>query len=88
MLVIPAFGIFITGGLSTKANRTAYITIVASVFQIIGYGLMTTINGTSGGLGKTYGFQVLLWLGFGMSISSTTTMVQVRYYSRPLLLCK
>ncbi|KAK4565588.1 hypothetical protein LTR86_004205 [Recurvomyces mirabilis] len=83
MLVTSALGIFITGGLSSKANRTAYTTIAASGFQIVGYGLMTTIKETTAGLGRTYGFQVLLGLGFGMSITSTTMMVIVRYYSRP-----
>ena len=88
MLVTSALGIFIAGGLSSKANRTAFTTIVASALQVVGYGLMTTISESSADLGKTYGFQVFLGLGFGISIASTTMMVLVRYYSRPTFLCE
>jgi hypothetical protein len=85
MVVSAALGTFIAGGLSRKINLTAYTTIVASAIQLIGYGLMTTLSTDPmfAQRSKVYGFEMLLGLGFGMSIASTTILTILRFLDQP-----
>lgn len=79
MLLTSALGAFVGGAINSKRNVTAYTLTTASAFQVIGYGLMTTLG--SGGhfsKGRLYGFQVFLGLGFGLSIASATQMTALQ----------
>ncbi|KAK5173007.1 uncharacterized protein LTR77_003129 [Saxophila tyrrhenica] len=85
MVVSAAVGTFLAGGLSRRCNLTAYTTIVASAIQLLGYGLMTTLGASDSKniMAKTYVFEVLLGLGFGMSIASTTILTVLRFLAQP-----
>lgn len=89
MVFSAALGTFVAGGLSKKRNLTAYTTILASAIQLLGYGLMTTLtpNEYEGDAARntrnTYGFEVLLGFGFGMSIASTTLLTIFRFLAEP-----
>lgn len=84
MVVSAAAGTFFAGGLSRRWNLTAYTAIAGSALQAIGYGSMTTLSSSSTqNMNHTYGFEVLLGLGFGMSIASTTILTVYRFLSQP-----
>lgn len=85
MVVSSAGGTFFAGGLSKKWNVTAYTAIAGSALQIIGHGLMTTLSTRDGhgDMAKIYGLQILLGLGFGMSLASTTLLTVIRFLDQP-----
>jgi hypothetical protein len=83
MMATAALGTFVAGGASSKRNITAYTTIAGSAFQLLGYGLMTTLGRDIEVSSRIYGFGVLLGLGFGMSVTSTTIMVFLQYLTQP-----
>ncbi|KAH9810508.1 Major facilitator superfamily domain, general substrate transporter [Teratosphaeria destructans] len=77
-----AVGTFIAAAMSSWINLTSYATVIASGLQVVGCGLFTSLTDTRHVSESAYGFQVLLGLGFGMSIASTTIMVLLRFLSR------
>jgi hypothetical protein len=83
MMATAALGTFIAGGASSKWNATAHTTTIGSALQVVGYGLMSTLGQDTLASAKTYGFEVLLGLGFGMSVTSTTIMVFLRHFKQP-----
>ena len=77
MMVSSAVGSLTAGALNSKRNLTMYTLIVASAFQILGYGLMITLGDASPTPSKQYGFQVFLGLGFGMTMPAVTIVGQL-----------
>lgn len=69
LLVSAAIGSLL-GGLTT--NHTFPALAAASSLMALGTGLLSTLSNHSGVQPKTYGFEVLLGLGVGLSISSST----------------
>ena len=65
-----------------KGNFTAVTTILGSAFQVVGYGLMTTLRSKGGIPTPVYGYQILLGIGFGMSIASTMILSVLQCLTR------
>ena len=82
-MMVAACGTFSAGMLSEKRNLTALTTVTAISLKVIRYGLMTTLGSSEQTLGELYGFEVLLGLGFGMSIASATLMLIWPYQKSP-----
>lgn len=78
-----AVGTVGTGALLKKGNFTAITTILGSGLQVLGYGLMTTLGNRGGIPTPVYGYQVLLGIGFGMSIGSTMILSVLQCLKRP-----
>jgi hypothetical protein len=78
MLVFSGLGAILGGFASARHNNTSYTLIIASAFQLLGYGLMTTLGLTTDVPAKQYGFQIFLGLGFGMTMSSATQMMHLQ----------
>ena len=87
MLVFSAVGAVTGGVLSAKRNNTAFTLVAAAASQVLGYGLMTTIGDTTSVPAKLYGFQIFLGLGFGLSMSSATQMINLQVEPRWLGEC-
>ncbi|RDA91221.1 hypothetical protein CP533_3409 [Ophiocordyceps camponoti-saundersi (nom. inval.)] len=69
-----AAGSFLGGALSSKRNNTSYTLVGASCLQLVGVGLMTTMNGTQLSAAAQYGYQAIFGLGVGLSFSAATIM--------------
>ncbi|RDA83749.1 hypothetical protein CP532_4990 [Ophiocordyceps camponoti-leonardi (nom. inval.)] len=69
-----AAGSFLGGALSSKRNNTSYTLVGASCLQLLGVGLMTTMNGTQLSAAAQYGYQAIFGLGVGLSFSAATIM--------------
>ncbi|RCI08715.1 hypothetical protein L249_4762 [Ophiocordyceps polyrhachis-furcata BCC 54312] len=69
-----AAGSFLGGALSSKRNNTSYTLVGASCLQLLGVGLMTTMNGTQLTAATQYGYQAIFGLGVGLSFSAATIM--------------
>jgi hypothetical protein len=57
-----------------KKNRTFETLIVATCFMTLGTGLLSTLSPTLAAEPKTYGFQVLTGLGFGLTVSTVSML--------------
>lgn len=79
MMAASAVGSFIAGGILRKRSYTSHIIAVATGLQVLGYGLMSTIDHQRGTPKAIYGFEIFLGLGFGASIASATMMVQFQF---------
>lgn len=78
MLVFSGIGAVVGGLANARRNYTSYTLAVASAFQVLGYGLMTTIGQSTVVPAKQYGFQIFLGLGFGMSMAAATQMMNMQ----------
>ncbi|KAJ9155023.1 Major facilitator superfamily transporter [Pleurostoma richardsiae] len=74
MLVTVAVGSSIGGVVTGKTKRICETLVVATILVTIGCALETTVSGTSKIEPKTTGFLALIGLGFGLSVSSSTTL--------------
>jgi hypothetical protein len=83
MTASAAVGTFIAAAMSSRWNLTAYGTIIASALQVVGYGLTTTLDDEREISASIYGYQVILGVGFGMSIASTTILILLRFFNKP-----
>ncbi|KAI2617048.1 MFS general substrate transporter [Hypoxylon sp. NC1633] len=84
MLGATSFGAFSAGAISRKRNNTSWTMMVAHAFQLIGIGLMSTLNDATTETRAQYGFQVLLGLGFGLALGAGTMMASVQSQSQDL----
>lgn len=82
MMVSSAIGSITGGAISSRRNLTSYTLIAGSAFQLLGYGLMTTLGDISPTPVKQFGFQVFLGLGFGLVMPSVTITVQLEVEPR------
>ena len=67
-------GSFLGGVASSKKNRTSPALVLATSLILLGSGLMSTLGGGKEFYTPTYGYQILLGLGVGLSVSSTTVL--------------
>ena len=81
-----ATGSLVAGGASKKRNNTSLIIAIGTGLQVLGYGLMSTLDHGRSTPKALYGYEVFLGLGFGLSIASATLMVQLQCQNRPHLL--
>ena len=65
----------IGGAISSKKNLTSYQLIGAACFMLVGSGLLSTVSNGPGISPALYGYQVLLGLGIGITLSSYTLLV-------------
>ena len=78
MMVSSALGSLVGGGINSRRNLTSYVLVVSSAFQLLGYGLMTTIGNSSPTSHHHFGFQVFLGLGFGLAMPAVTIIGQTQ----------
>jgi hypothetical protein len=83
LLVSSGIGSMVGGMVSRKRNNTAYGLIASSAFQLLGYGLMTTLGNNGSVPAKQYGFQVCIGIGFGLSMASSTHMMTLQLQREP-----
>lgn len=74
MMASSALGSLIGGAINTKKNLTPFTLMAGSAFQLLGYGLMSTLGDDSPTPSNNFGFQVLLGFGFGMIMPTVTIM--------------
>jgi hypothetical protein len=72
MLGSVAIGSTIGGAASSKKNNTFPVLVVASCLMTLGTALMSTLSNTTKVEPKTYGFQVLVGMGFGLTVSTVS----------------
>jgi hypothetical protein len=78
MMVASAIGSIGAGAINSRREMSSTILITASAFQLLGYGLMTTLGNERPTPTKQFGFQVFLGLGFGLAMPVVTQIVQLR----------
>ncbi|KAI1497920.1 major facilitator superfamily domain-containing protein [Biscogniauxia marginata] len=84
MLGATSFGAFFAGAVSRKQNNTSLTLMAAHCFQILGIGLLSTLNDITTEIKAQYGFQVLLGLGIGLSLGAATIMASVQSHHADL----
>lgn len=72
MLGASAIGSTIGGAASSKKNNTFPVLVIAACLMTLGTGLMSTLSNTVKVEAKTYGFQVLIGMGFGLTVSTVS----------------
>ncbi|KAF7595516.1 hypothetical protein BBP40_005852 [Aspergillus hancockii] len=70
MLLLSSFGAGCGGIINSKKNVSFYTLLTAITLQIIGLGLMATLPASGSLPAAQYGFQAILGLGFGLSLTS------------------
>lgn len=83
LLLLPlmgamAIGSALGGAMSSKKNLTFWTLNAASIFMLIGSGLMSTIPGTLSPAAKQWGFEIILGLGLGLNLSTSTLMTSLQ----------
>ena len=86
MMVASAIGSLLGGGVNRKRNVTPFTLMAASAFQLLGYGLMSSLGDASPTPQKNFGFQIFLGLGFGLTMPSVTIIAQL--HAEPRWSCK
>ena len=72
-----AAGSFVGGVVSSKKNNTSPTLISAGCFTLLGCGLLSTLGGGKEFYKPTYGYQVILGLGVGLTFSSVTVLTNI-----------
>jgi hypothetical protein len=72
MLGAVAIGSTIGGAASSKRNNAFPVLVIAACLMTLGTGLMSTLSNTLKVEPKTYGFQVLIGMGFGLTVSTVS----------------
>lgn len=70
-------GSFVGGAASSKKNNTSPTLIFAACLILLGCGLMSTLGGGREFYKPTYGYQVILGLGVGLTFSSSTLLTNI-----------
>jgi len=72
-----ATGSFVGGAASSKKNLTSHTLIAASCLILLGCGLMSTLGGGREIYKPTYGYEIILGLGIGLTFSGGTLMTNL-----------
>jgi hypothetical protein len=72
MLGAVAVGSTIGGGVNSKKNNIFPVLITASCLMVLGTGLMSTLTNSTRVESKSYGFQVLMGMAFGLTVSTVS----------------
>ncbi|KAK0506855.1 hypothetical protein JMJ35_010709 [Cladonia borealis] len=79
-----AFGSFVGGAASSKKNNTFPTLIIAACLVLLGCGLLSTLGGGREFYKPTYGYQVILGLGVGLTFSSVTALTNINSKSKDI----
>lgn len=74
LVASTAVGSMVGGAASAKKNLTYYTMIIGTALVVLGTGLMSSLPTNGNQTNSQYGYEVLLGLGMGMSISTATFM--------------
>lgn len=77
LLCACGVGSFLGGAVSSKKNYTFHTFITASCLITLGTGLLSTLGSSISIESKCYGFQVILGLGVGLTVSSISLMTSI-----------
>ncbi|PVH79385.1 MFS general substrate transporter [Cadophora sp. DSE1049] len=77
MLVCSALGSFIGGYASYRRNNTFWTLNASACFMILGSGLMSSLEISLNTQKKQWGFECLLGLGIGLTLSTTTIITSL-----------
>lgn len=77
LLLLSALGAGLGGAISSRRNVSWYILVLALALQLIGLGLMSTLPASGPVAARQYGYQAILGLGFGLSLSSLVILARV-----------
>ena len=77
LLLSSAVGAGVGGAAMTKKNFSFWILLASNVSQVLGTGLLSSIPNSENVLARTYGFQVIMGVGIGLSIVSLMIIARV-----------
>jgi MFS family permease len=77
MLGSSAIGSTLAGIISGKKNNTFPVMITGAALMLIGTVTLSTLENTHHVEAKTYGFQVFVGLGFGLTIGTSSLMANL-----------
>ncbi|KAM0280661.1 hypothetical protein ACHAQH_003969 [Verticillium albo-atrum] len=78
MLGACAFGSFASGAICSKRNFLCWILMAAAGLQLLGLGLMSTLNEPNDNVRQSYGYQAIFGLGTGLVFSAATILAAVK----------
>lgn len=77
LLCAMAFGSFLGGAVSSKKNFTSPTLVFAACLILLGCGLLSTLGGGKEFYKPTYGYELILGFGVGLSFSSATFLANL-----------
>lgn len=77
LLLVSAGGNLVGGFIMGKVNLGAWITLVGNALQIIGLGLSSTVPTDAGIPASSYGYQAVLGMGLGTSLSGSFLLARI-----------
>ena len=84
LLLLSAFGAGLAGFICSKKNIAFYVLVVANALQVVGLALMSSPSSSETIPGRQYGFQAILGMGFGLSLSSLIIVSKVEVFEEDL----
>ena len=69
---VSSVGSMVAGMLTGQKNRTFPVLVVASCLMVIGTACLSTLSDEIDVEAKTYGFQVFMGLGFGLTVATSS----------------
>lgn len=67
-----SYGSMMAGMITGKKNRTFLVLVIGSCLMVIGAACLSTLSNTIDVQAKTYGFQVFMGLGFGLTVATSS----------------
>ncbi|KAM0333533.1 hypothetical protein ACHAQA_002198 [Verticillium albo-atrum] len=78
MLGACAFGSFASGAICSKRNFVCWILMAAASLQLLGLGLMSTLDDPDESVRRSYAYQTVFGLGTGLVFSAATILAAVK----------
>ena len=78
LVAATAIGSLVGGGSSSRGkNITFYIMALSTALMIVGTGLLSSLPSDGAQIKAQYGFEVILGIGFGMTVSTATFLTNL-----------
>lgn len=77
VLLVSAFGATVSGLVLSKRNICSYLIILGTSLQLIGLGLHSSLPTTVSISTASYGYQVILGMGLGTTLSSSFILARI-----------
>lgn len=77
LLCAAAVGSFVGGAVSSKKNRTFPCFATATGLVLLGTGLLSTISSDQKTPSRVYGFEVLVGIGAGLTMSTVSILTSI-----------
>jgi hypothetical protein len=77
LLLSSAVGAGAGGAMMIKKNFSFWALLASNVSQVVGTGLLSSIPISDDILARTYGFQVIMGIGMGLSVASLMLIARV-----------